>query len=339
MKEGEEYKMQDLDELYGYMWLKPDVTNINADIFVDDGKAYIRDNHVPLLFVRNGNGREITEFIPISISESPTILDKSIVIKMDLSIIKQIIEFIKVNFKTLMALANGKISAENLVLVSSNEKSSLYKVGDWVKFISAQPGICVNRYADDDCKIEKEEHVGIIKNVHTIMKGWYSYAIETIPVPWLCDIDERDIKQKLSDEQIKMIKEKHNGVIFPVWDLHEKYDEIKIYEVGRLDYYLARKNGKFGILDAKGKEIAPVIMDEVHEMIDTDGCIPLVKEGKWGLIHLGMYVEPIYDKMEIRSEAYVKVWLNGVQGWLDINGQFTTEKSQADIGSWYDVDK
>ena len=51
MKEDEEYKMQDLDELYGYMWLKSDVTNINADIFVDDGEAYIRDNHVPLLFV------------------------------------------------------------------------------------------------------------------------------------------------------------------------------------------------------------------------------------------------------------------------------------------------
>ena len=34
MKEGEEYKLQDLDELYGYMWLKPDVTNISAENFV-----------------------------------------------------------------------------------------------------------------------------------------------------------------------------------------------------------------------------------------------------------------------------------------------------------------
>ena len=36
IKEGSEYKLQDLDELYGYMWLKPNDTNINADIFVDD---------------------------------------------------------------------------------------------------------------------------------------------------------------------------------------------------------------------------------------------------------------------------------------------------------------
>ena len=114
--------MQDLDELYGYMWLKPDVTNISADIFVDDGEAYIRDNHVPLLYVRNGIGREITEFIPISISESPTILDKGVTIIIDSNTIEQIIEFIKENAKTLMALADGKVSANNFVLSLKNEE-------------------------------------------------------------------------------------------------------------------------------------------------------------------------------------------------------------------------
>ena len=123
-QERTEYKLQDLDELYGYMWLKPDITNINADIFVDDGEAYIRDNHVPLLFVRNGLGREITTFIPISISEKPTILDTSIVISIDFNIIKQIIEFIKVNTKTLMAMANGKISSNDFVsaLIQAEEQ-------------------------------------------------------------------------------------------------------------------------------------------------------------------------------------------------------------------------
>jgi len=122
MEEALEYKLQDLDELYGYMWLKLDVTNIDADMFVDDGEAYIRDNHLPLLFVRNGNGREITEFIPISISKTPTILDKDIVIKIDSNVIKQIIGFIKVNYETLMALANGKVSVENFVSALRNEK-------------------------------------------------------------------------------------------------------------------------------------------------------------------------------------------------------------------------
>ena len=122
MEEASEYKLQDLDELYGYMWLKLDVTNIDADMFVDDGEAYIRDNHLPLLFVRNGNGREITEFIPISISKTPTILDKDIVIKIDSNVIKQIIGFMKLNYETLMALANGKVSVENFVSALRNEK-------------------------------------------------------------------------------------------------------------------------------------------------------------------------------------------------------------------------
>lgn len=115
IKEGSEYKLQDLDELYGYMWLKPNDTNINADIFVDDGEAYIRDEHVPLLFVRNGNGRDITEFIPISISETPAILDDSVVINIDTNTINQIMEFIKANAETLLTMANGKISADEFV--------------------------------------------------------------------------------------------------------------------------------------------------------------------------------------------------------------------------------
>ena len=107
--------MEDPDELFGYMWLKPTLTGINADIFIDDGKAYLRDNHVPLLFVRNGIGREITEFIPISISETPTILDTSIVISIDLNIIKQIKDFIKANIHTLMAMANEKVCINDFV--------------------------------------------------------------------------------------------------------------------------------------------------------------------------------------------------------------------------------
>ncbi len=129
-------------------------------------------------------------------------------------------------------------------------------------------------------------------------------------------------------------------VIVPiVWQLLSGYDEVRKYEGGRMDYYVAKKNRKYGILDSKGNELAPVIMDEVHEMLDTDGCIPLLKDGKWGLVHFHIYVEPIYEQMEIRSEEYVKVWLCGEQGWLDNSGRFTRDESQAYIGSWYDADK
>lgn len=85
--------------------------------------------------------------------------------------------------------------------------NSKYKKGDWVKFVSDQPSVYLLRYAYGDCKIKKEEHVGIIKNVHTIIKGLYLYLIETTPVHWLCNVDEGEIICKLSDEQIKAIKE------------------------------------------------------------------------------------------------------------------------------------
>lgn len=121
--------------------------------------------------------------------------------------------------------------------------------------------------------------------------------------------------------------------------MKSKYDEVRRFEGGRVDYYIAKKNGKYGILGPEGEELCPVVMDEVHKMLDMDGCIPLVKDGKWGLVHFYCYVEPIYDRMEIRSEEYVKVWLGDVQGWLDINGHFTQDESQAYIGSWYDFEK
>lgn len=115
IKENTEYKMQDLDELYGYMWLKPADTNINADIFVDDGEAYIRDHHIPLLYVRNGKGREIMEFIPISISDNPVILDNEMNINLDSSIISSILEFIKLNKNSLLGMANGKLEVNDFV--------------------------------------------------------------------------------------------------------------------------------------------------------------------------------------------------------------------------------
>lgn len=79
-------------------------------------------------------------------------------------------------------------------------------------------------------------------------------------------------------------------------------------------------------------------MDEVYEMIDSDAFIPLMKDGKAGACW-GEYVEPIYEKMEIRSEEYTKVWLNGKQGWIDNDGKFTTIESEAAYGSWYDYSK
>ena len=107
---NDSYKMVDIEELYGYAWMKPEETGVNADMFVDDGGAYLRDNHVPLVFVRNGYGRNVLEFIPISVSDNPQILDNDISINLNKNVIETIFEFIKVNKDSLMLFADREIN-------------------------------------------------------------------------------------------------------------------------------------------------------------------------------------------------------------------------------------
>ena len=108
--QNQHYKMQSVDELMEYAWLKPKDSGLKLDIFVDDGFAYAREEHPLLLFVRNGFGRSCSSFFPISISEKPKILDSDIIINVDNSYILEIYNFIQANVMHLRDLANEKIS-------------------------------------------------------------------------------------------------------------------------------------------------------------------------------------------------------------------------------------
>lgn len=63
------------DELMEFLWVKPKISGINVDIFVDDSKSYQRNNRPLLLFARNGYDKSVGEFIPFSISEHPSVLN------------------------------------------------------------------------------------------------------------------------------------------------------------------------------------------------------------------------------------------------------------------------
>ena len=108
------YTLNDLDELQEYMWLKPSVTHIDFDIFVDDGGSYMRHNHQLLLFVRNGYSRDCNDFIPVSIDENPCVL-ADMDIKIPYDVVVSIKDFIKSNLEILKDLANCKISQEVFV--------------------------------------------------------------------------------------------------------------------------------------------------------------------------------------------------------------------------------
>lgn len=106
----ENYVLEDTDELMEYMWLRPQVTNLNVDIFVDDGGSYKRHNHKLILYARNGYVKSVSEFIPFLISNIPIVLDKTIDYKINYNDIFAVQDFIQANLKILKELADKKIT-------------------------------------------------------------------------------------------------------------------------------------------------------------------------------------------------------------------------------------
>lgn len=106
----EDYRLAYNDEIMDYLWLKPQRTGLNVDVFVDDGFSYKRNSHPLLLFVRNGYDRTANDFIPITISQTPKIIDNNIELNISYNEISEVIEFIQHNLKIIYSLANDKIS-------------------------------------------------------------------------------------------------------------------------------------------------------------------------------------------------------------------------------------
>ena len=109
------YNIEDINEINEYMWLKPNITNIDVDIFVDDGGSYLRHNHELLLLARNGYGKEVSNFIPFSITNKPRVLDDYMDFNISYDVIFAIQDFIQDNLYSLKALANEEITQEIFV--------------------------------------------------------------------------------------------------------------------------------------------------------------------------------------------------------------------------------
>jgi hypothetical protein len=118
------------------------------------------------------------------------------------------------------------------------------------------------------------------------------------------------------------------------------YDRIFRYFGAYYDYFVAVENGKKGILDAFfGTESTPIDLDEVYEMPDPDGAIPVEKDGKVGFLWGNIYTQPIFDRVIIRVESLTRVLLDGKWGWIDSSGKFTQNESKASFAYWYDYGK
>lgn len=112
---NENCSLIDLDELMEYMWLKPKVTGLNVDIFVDDCGSYERYGHPLLLWARNGYDRSVSEFIPFLISNKPIILNTDIDYHITYNDIFAIQDFIQYNLAILVKLPSDLISQIDFV--------------------------------------------------------------------------------------------------------------------------------------------------------------------------------------------------------------------------------
>lgn len=125
-----EYHLNSSDELSEYMWLKPNITGLDVDVFVDDGGSFIRQGHNLVLFARNGIGRNCNSFIPFSIEPKPRVTDSEMDFNVSYDVIFSIQDFIQNNLGALINLANGKISQELFVQSLVMNRSNLRFVGE-----------------------------------------------------------------------------------------------------------------------------------------------------------------------------------------------------------------
>ena len=123
----ENFMLTDSDKLMEYFWLKPNITNLNVDIFVDDGGAYERYGHQLLLYIRNGYNTNINEFIAMSVDEMPRILNDEIDYKINYNDIFDIQDFIQNNLYDLFRLANKQITHKEFL---SNLKTERYAIAE-----------------------------------------------------------------------------------------------------------------------------------------------------------------------------------------------------------------
>lgn len=147
------YRLTDFDELNEYMWLKPNMTKIGVDIFVDDGMSYVRNGHELLLFVRNSYNRNSNSFIPISISSKPRVLDDEMSFNISYNDIFDVYDFIQENISILQKLANQKITQEEFVRsirhATYRITESFFRIDEMATLRASESGLPMDIWLDE----------------------------------------------------------------------------------------------------------------------------------------------------------------------------------------------
>ena len=101
------------------------------------------------------------------------------------------------------------------------------------------------------------------------------------------------------------------------------YDSIQFQD----GFYFLVKEGKFGLATSGGHVVVPAEQDEVFYPIND--LVVFTKDGKNGFAMLaGLITEAEYDDYELMDSEYLKVFKDGVAGYIDASGNFTEDEDE-----------
>lgn len=150
-----------------------------------------------------------------------------------------------------------------------------------------------------------------------------------IIVPALFDEIAYTFTEAFSWFAIPVVNDGKYGLVKP--DGSGEMLEECIYDNIVLDdwFYFLLKDGKQGLCTATGKRIIPAEMDKVYHPFND--LVTFEKEGKEGyaMMNTGIITEAVYDSSDILDDEYLSVTYNGQSGYIDADGQFTTDEDEA----------
>ena len=128
-------------------------------------------------------------------------------------------------------------------------------------------------------------------------------------------IEKKEAMKKKKENKIgEKKKHKIGKVIIPF-----KYDEADFFSE---DFARVKLNGKWGFVDKSGKVVVSIKYDQVSSFYDGLAEVKLDGEESRYIYKLGnKYIPLKYGPSRYFSEGFIKVYLNGKQGYMDKSGK------------------
>lgn len=107
-----------------FMRIAKEMTNLNVDIWIDASEGYIFNNHDIICYVQNTYNIESYNFIPVSVTEFPKIMDNNIKLNINWVDFRKACRWIKNHREQLILMANCKITCMQFVRILRAERNS-----------------------------------------------------------------------------------------------------------------------------------------------------------------------------------------------------------------------